>query len=135
MIDLDQARKFLHQHHNGILATLKRDGRPQLSNVLYLLDEDSRIKVSVTEARAKTKNLRRDPRATLHVQGRDWYEFVVVDGIAEFVEGPGVAQALRDHYRKIRGEHPNWEEYDAAMIRDQRLLLSIEMTYAYGILR
>jgi PPOX class probable F420-dependent enzyme len=135
MIDLEVARKFLRDRHNGILATLKGDGRPQLSNVLYLLDDDGRIKVSVTQTRAKTKNLRRDPRATLHVQGGDWYEFLVIDGTAEFVEGPGVAQALRDHYRKIRGEHPNWEEYDAAMVKDQRLLLSIEITYAYGLLR
>jgi PPOX class probable F420-dependent enzyme len=135
MIDLEQAREFLRVHHNGILATLKRDGRPQLSNVLYLLDEDGRIKVSVTQTRAKTHNLRRDPRATLHVQGRDQYEFLVVDGTADFVEGPGVAEALRDHYRKIRGEHPNWDEYDAAMIRDQRLIVSIEIGYAYGILR
>ncbi|HEY0493260.1 MAG TPA: PPOX class F420-dependent oxidoreductase [Candidatus Dormibacteraeota bacterium] len=135
MIDLDRARTFLRERHNGILATLKRDGRPQLSNVLYLLDDDGRIKVSVTQSRAKTHNLRRDPRATLHVQGRDWYEFVVVDGLADFVEGSGVAEALRDHYRKIRGEHPNWDEYDAAMIRDRRLIVSIEIGYAYGILR
>ena len=72
MVDLDRARGFLSDRQGGILATLKRDGRPQLSNIL--------------------------------VQGRDWYEFVVVDGNADFVEGPGVAQALRDHYRKIRGE-------------------------------
>ena len=135
MIDLERARAFLRGRHNGILATLKRDGRPQLSNVLYLLDDDGRIKISVTQTRAKTKNLRRDPRATLHVQGRDWYEFVVVDGTAEFVEGAGVLEALRDHYRKIRGEHPDWAEYDAAMVNDQRLIVSIAPSHAYGILR
>jgi len=134
MIDLDRARNVLRDHHNGILATLKRDGRPQLSNVLYLLDDDGRIKVSVTQTRAKTHNLRRDQRVTLHVQGRNWYEFVVVDGAADFVEGPGVAEALRGHFRKLRGEHPNWSEFDAAMVKDQRLLLSIEISYAYGVL-
>ncbi len=135
VIDLDQARAFLRGRHNGILATIKRDGRPQLSNVLYVLDDDGRIKVSVTQTRAKTHNLRRDPRASLHVQGRDWYEFLVVDGTASFIEGPGVAEALRDYYRKARGEHPDWAEYDAAMIKDQRLLLSISIDHVYGMLR
>lgn len=135
MIELERARAFLIPRHNGILATIKLDGRPQLSNVLYLLDEDGRIKVSVTQTRAKTHNLRRDPRATLHVQGRDSYEFLVVDGVTELIEGPEVGQALRDVYRKIRGEHPNWAEYDAAMIKDQRLLLSTSIDYAYGVIR
>ena len=135
MVELERARAFLIQRHNGILATIKRDGRPQLSNVLYLLDEDGRIKVSVTQTRAKTHNPRRDPRATLHVQGRDWYEFLVVDGVTALIEGPEVGQALRDVYRKIRGEHPNWAEYDAAMVNDQRLLLSISIDYAYGMIR
>lgn len=135
MVELESAYAFLRQRHNGILATIKRDGRPQLSNVLYLLDDDGRIKVSVTQTRAKTHNLRRDPRATLHVQGRDWYEFLVVDGVTELIEGPAVGQALRDVYRKIRGEHPNWDEYDAAMVKDQRLLLSISIDHAYGTIR
>jgi PPOX class probable F420-dependent enzyme len=135
MVELESARAFLRQRHNGILATIKRNGRPQLSNVLYLLDDDGRIKVSVTQTRAKTHNLRRDPRATLHVQGRDWYEFLVVDGVTELIEGPAVGQALRDVYRKIRGEHPNWDEYDAAMVKDQRLLLSISIDHAYGTIR
>ena len=100
-----------------------------------LRDDDGRIKVSVTQTRAKTHNLRRDPRATLHVQGRDGYEYLVVDGLATLIEGPGVAEALRDHYRKIRGEHPDWHEYDAAMIKDQRLVLAITLEHAYGILR
>ena len=91
MIDLEQARSFLRDRHNGILATIKRDARPQLSNVLYLLDEDGRIKVSVTQTRAKTHNLRRDPRATLHVQGRDWYEYLVVDGLATPAERSAAA--------------------------------------------
>ena len=135
MVELERARAFLIQRHNGILASIKRNGRPQLSNVLYLLDDDGRIKVSVTQTRAKTHNLRRDPRATVHVQGRDWYECLVVDGVTALIEGPEVGQALRDVYRKIRGEHPNWAEYDAAMVNDQRLLLSISIDYAYGMIR
>ena len=135
MIDLERARQFLKVRHDGILATIKHDGRPQLSNVLYFLDDDGRIKISVTQTRAKTHNLRRDPRASLHVQGRDRYEYLVAQGTAELVEGEGLAEALRRYYRKVRGEHPNWAEYDAAMVSEQRLLLSISVDRAYGQLR
>jgi len=132
-IDLARARAFLESRRQGILATIKRDGRPQLSNVLFVLDpDDDRIKVSVTQTRAKTRNLRRDPRASLHVAGKDFWEFLVVEGQVRLVEGEGVLPALRDYYRKARGEHPDWEEYDAAMVRDQRLLLSISLDRAYG---
>jgi PPOX class probable F420-dependent enzyme len=135
MIDLARARDFLAMRHQGILATIKRDGRPQLSNILYVLDADGLIQVSVTQTRAKTKNLRRDPRVSLHVQGRDEYEYLVVEGAAEFIEGAGVAEALQRYYRAARGEHPDWREYDAAMVAEQRLLLSISIDYAYGMLR
>src|SRR6267378_4146815 len=103
MIDLERARHFLKVRHDGILATIKRDGRPQLSNILYFMDEDGRVKISVTQTRAKTHNLRRDPRASLHVQGRDRYEYLVAEGRAEFIEGDGLAEALRHYYRKVRG--------------------------------
>jgi PPOX class probable F420-dependent enzyme len=135
MIELERARDFLRQRHHGVLATIRRDGRPQLSNILYVLDDDGRIKISVTQTRAKTKNLRRDPRAALHVQGRDPYEYLVVDGSAELVEGDGLAEKLRDYYRKARGEHPDWDEYDAAMIAEQRLLIALTIERAYGQLR
>ena len=135
MIDLDRARPFLKVRHDGILATIKRDGRPQLSNILYFLDEDGRIKISVTQTRAKTLNLRRDPRASLHVQGRDRYEYLVAEGAARLIEGDGLAEALRHYYRKVRGDHPDWAEYDAAMVKEQRLLLSISVERAHGQLR
>ena len=135
MIELARARPFLKVRHDGILATIKRDGRPQLSNILYLMDDDGRLKISVTQTRAKTHNLRRDPRASLHVQGRDRYEYLVAEGTAELIEGDGLAEALRHYYRKVRGEHPDWGEYDAAMLKEQRLLLSISVERAYGQLR
>jgi PPOX class probable F420-dependent enzyme len=131
-VDLEQARAFLADRHNGTLATIRRDGRPQLSNILYFLADDGRIKVSVTQTRAKTQNLRRDPRASLHVQGSSPWEYVVVDGVAEFIEGPGILEALRHYYRRVSGEHPDWNEYDRAMIQDRRLLLSISVDHAYG---
>jgi PPOX class probable F420-dependent enzyme len=135
MIDLERARQFLKVRHDGILVTIKRDGRPQLSNILYFVDDDGRVRISVTQSRAKTHNLRRDHRASLHVQGRDRYEYLVAEGTAEFIEGGGVAEALRHYYRKVRGEHPDWAEYDAAMAADQRLLLAITIERAYGVLR
>jgi PPOX class probable F420-dependent enzyme len=135
VIPLDQAREFLRQHGHGVLATLNPDGRPQLSNILYVLDDDGRLKISVTQTRVKTRNLRRDPRAALHVQGRDPYEYLVVDGTARLIEGDGLAEKLRDYYRKARGEHPDWREYDEAMIKEQRLLVSLSIDRAYGQLR
>ena len=118
-----------------MLATIHRDGRPQLSNILYVLDDDGRIKISVTQSRVKTKNLRRDSRAALHVQGRDPYEYLVVEGTAHLIEGDGLAAKLRDYYRKARGDHPDWAEYDAAMIKEQRLLVALSIDHAYGQLR
>ncbi len=91
--------------------------------------------ISATQTRAKTHNLRRDPRASLHVQGRDRYEYLVAEGTVEFIEGDGLAEALRHYYRKVRGDHPDWAEYDAAMIKEQRLLLSLSVDRAYGPLR
>ena len=135
MIDLERAGQFLRVRHDGILATIKRDGRPQLSNILYFVDDDGRVRISVTQTRAKMHNLRRDPRASLHVQGRDRYEYLVAEGTAELLEGEGLKEALRHYYRKVRGEHPNWAEYDAAMVSEQRLLLSISVDRAYGQLR
>ncbi|HEY4845025.1 MAG TPA: PPOX class F420-dependent oxidoreductase [Candidatus Dormibacteraeota bacterium] len=135
MIELERARHFLKVRHDGILVTIKRDGRPQLSNILYFVDDDGRVKISVTQTRAKTHNLRRDPRASLHVQGRDRYEYLVAEGTAHLVEDAGLAEALRHYYRKVRGEHPDWTEYDAAMLADQRLLLAITVDRAYGVLR
>jgi PPOX class probable F420-dependent enzyme len=135
VINLERARQFLSQHRHGVLATIHRDGRPQLSNILYVLDDDGRLKISVTQTRAKTKNLRRDPRAALHVQGRDPYEYLVIEGRAQLIEGNGLAEKLRDYYRKASGEHPDWTEYDEAMINEQRLLVSLSVDHAYGQLR
>ena len=133
MIPLELARRFLADHRHGVLATIQPDGRPQLSNILYVLDpDDGRIKISVTQSRVKTRNLRRDPRAALHVQGRDPYEYLVVDGEAALIEGPDLAQQLRDYYKKARGDHPDWAEYDAAMLKEQRLLISLSLDHAYG---
>ncbi len=135
MLPLDRALRFIAPRHQAVLATIKRDGRPQLSSVLYFLDDDGRIKISVTQTRVKTINLRRDPRATLLVLGPDFWQYAVVEGTCLFIQGPGVLAALRHYYERVSGPHPDWEEYDAAMIREQRLLLSISVDRAYGQIR
>jgi PPOX class probable F420-dependent enzyme len=128
--DLFKARRI------GVLATLKRDGRPQLSNVAYHYDNGV-IKVSVTDDRAKVKNLRRDPRASLHVASADGWHWVVAEGTAELspvARDPDDAtvDALVGLYRDISGEHPNWAEFRAAMVADKRLLLRLKLDRTYG---
>lgn len=133
-MNLEQARRYLATNHRAVLATLKRDGRPQLSSVAYALDHDGRIKISVTRDRAKTRNLQRDPRATLLVLGDNWYEYLAVEATAEVQDGPGTLADLRRVYEQIRGEpHPNWDEFDQAMLRDERVILALTVDRLYPI--
>lgn len=130
-----EAREFIKRGHKAVIATIRRDGRPQMSNVSYLLDDDGLIKVSVTETRAKTKNLRRDPRASLSIQGDTWYQYICVDGTATIKSGPPLAD-LRHVYERIAGKpHPDWEEFDRAMIAEQRCLLEIAIDRIYPLNR
>ena len=125
----------------GVLATIRRDGRPQLSNVTHFFDaETNRVLVSVTDGRAKTRNLRRDPRATYHVSSADGWSYAVVDGTAELspvARDPHdeTVEELIGLYRKIAGEHPNWDEYRAAMVADGRLVLRIPVERIIGSMR
>ena len=129
----DQALDFVRRNHRGVLATLKRDGRPQLSNVLYLLDDDGEVKISVTRDRAKTRNVRRDPRVALTVLGDNFYEYVVVEGTAHIVEDDPVP-LLRHVYRGVTGaEHPDWQVFDEAMVRDGRVVLAITIDRLYPL--
>jgi PPOX class probable F420-dependent enzyme len=136
-MDLAKAGPFLAEGHRGVLLTLRADGRPQASNIAYSF-ADGCIRISVTADRAKTKNLRRDPRASLHVTSDDFWKYVVADGTAELspvAAGPGDAttRALREIYEHVRGApHPDWAEFDEAMVRDQRVVISIRPTHVYG---
>lgn len=134
----DAHREFLSAHGLASLATIKRDGRPQLSQVGYHFDaETETFRVSITGTRAKYKNLRRDPRATLMVVGGRW-EYLVVDGdatLGAITTEPhdAAGDALVDLYRTLAGEHPDWAEYRTAMVAEQRLVLTVAATHAYGI--
>ncbi|MEO9222324.1 MAG: PPOX class F420-dependent oxidoreductase [Mycobacteriaceae bacterium] len=126
-------------HGLGVLATVKRDGRPQLSNVAYAYDPDPQVlSVSVTDDRAKTRNLRRDPRASLYVTTKDRWAYAVAECDAELMPvtvdtGDQTAQALVALYRTVSGEHPDWDEFRAAMISEKRLVLRLQVQHFYGV--
>lgn len=137
MTDVAIALEFAHGIRKGVLTTLRRDGRAQLSNVMFAATPDGSPLVSVTDDRAKTRNLRRDPRCALHVTDDSFWRYVVLDGTASVTDPArdphdAVADALVDHYRQVAGEHEDWEEYRAAMVRDGRCLVTLAVTSAYG---
>ncbi len=132
-MDAAKAREFVARNHRAVLATIKRDGRPQMSNISYLLDDDGLIKISVTRDRAKTRNAVRDSRVVLAVQGDNWYQYLVVEGTAEIRDGD-VLPELRHVYERIAGKpHPNWAEFDAAMVSDGRVVLAITIERMYPL--
>ena len=126
------------QQHNGVLITLKQDGRPQSSVVAHTFDPVSRtLRISLTDGRAKTRNLRRDPRASYQVTRADYGAYVVGEGTAELspvAADPhdATVESLVVYYRNLRGEHPDWDEYRQAMVADRRLLLTLRLDRLYG---
>ncbi|MFD3652898.1 PPOX class F420-dependent oxidoreductase [Streptomyces sp. 24-1644] len=137
----DALLRLIGEHDSGVLVTLKRDGRPQLSNVNHAYDPEERlIRVSITEGRAKTRNLRRDPRASYHVTSEDRWAWAVADAKAELTPAAAdphdaTVEALIALYRDVKGEHPDWDDYRQAMVRDQRVLLTLRIEHVYGQLR
>lgn len=123
----------------GVLATIKRDGRPQLSNVSYWFDaRNVALQVSVTEPRAKTRNLRRDPRASIHVSSDDGWAYAVAEGDAQLTPpaanpGDETVEALISLYRNIAGEHPDWDDYRRVMVDDRRVVLTLPINHLYGM--
>ncbi|GIJ27540.1 PPOX class F420-dependent enzyme [Micromonospora qiuiae] len=124
----------------GVLATIKRDGRPQLSNVVYAFDRaHDLIRVSVTDGRAKTANLRRDPRASFHVSSEDGWAYAVAEARAELTAvaaepGDATVSELVELYQAVRGEeHPDWDDYRRAMVSERRLVLRLHVERLYGL--
>lgn len=137
-MELGAALDAARLRHQGVLATLRRDGRPQLSNIVYAVGGGGTIRISVTDDRAKTTNLRRDPRASLYVPGDSFWSYVVLDGTAELspvAQAPDDAtvEELVDLYRAISGEHPDWAEYRSVMAEERRLVVRLRVDHAYGI--
>jgi len=124
----DEKRAFVRDNHRAVLVTRRADGRVQTSPVVCGLADDGRVAVSITEDRAKTKNLRRDNRAAICVFTDDFFgPWVQVDGPVELVPAPTGTEGLKALYRQVAGEHPDWDEYEAAMVRDRRVLCLISI--------
>jgi len=137
-MDLARALEFASGRRNALLTTLRADGRPQQSVIFYLLEGD-RFTISITDGRAKTKNLRRDPRAALYVPSDDVFVWAGFDGLVELspvAADPhdAVVDQLVEYYRRGNGEHEDWEAYRQAMVDDGRLVATFVATSATGIL-
>lgn len=130
-MDLDEGRRFLRDNHRAVMHTYRTDRAPQLSPVAVAVDGDGRAVVSTREAAIKVANLARDPRTTLCVLSDAFYgPWVRIDGRATIVRLPDALEPLVDYYRRVSGEHPNWDEYRAAMRAENRVLLRIELEAA-----
>jgi len=138
-MDLEHALAFARDRRQGVLVTIRASGRPQLSNILFVPGEGDTLTISVTDDRAKTANLRRDPRASLYVLGDNFYQWVVIEATTELspvASDPhdATVDALVAYYRAGLGEHPDWDEYRTAMVSDHRLVVTLRPERSYGML-
>ena len=130
--------QLIAESHGGALVALKRDGRPQLSNVSHTFDPATNLlRISTTADRAKVANLRRDPRASYYVTTADQWSYAVAEGTVELTPvaaapDDAVVEELIEVYRRVLGEHPDWDEYRAAMVADRRLVIRLNVERIYG---
>jgi PPOX class probable F420-dependent enzyme len=130
-MDIAVAQQFLREHENAVLATWRRDGRLQMSPVTVGLDGAGRAIISSRETAYKVRNLRRDPRAALCVFVEAFTgPWVQIEGTAEVVSGPEAVEPLVDYYRRLAGEHPDWDDYRRVMLADRRALIRITIERA-----
>jgi PPOX class probable F420-dependent enzyme len=130
-LDLDEARDYLRHNHRAVLATMRRDGTPQMSPVACAVDSGGHVVVSSRETAIKTKNVRRDPRAWLCVFPDTFYGgHVQIEGDVTVVSLPEAMDGLVEYYRTVAGEHPDWDDYRQAMADEQRVLIKLRLTRA-----
>jgi PPOX class probable F420-dependent enzyme len=130
-VDLDVARDVVRTQHRAVLATMRSNGEPQMSPVLAAVDEAGNVVISTRETAYKVQQVRRDPRVWLCVLPDGFFgRWVQVEGVAEIVPQPAALRGLEDYYRQISGEHPDWDEYRAAMQAERRVLLRIDLRRA-----
>ena len=130
-MDIDQARAFLATNHRAVLATRRSDGGPQMSPVGVVVMDDGRVGISSRETAVKVKNLRRHPVAWLCLLNDGFYgDWGQVEGPAEVVSLPEAMDLLVDYYRRAAGEHPDWDDYRAAMERERRVMVLVTMERA-----
>jgi PPOX class probable F420-dependent enzyme len=137
-LELADGLAFVRGLRQGVLITIRSSGRPQPSNIVYTLGDDDVARISVTDSRAKTTNLRRDPRASLYVAGDDFGSYVVLDGTAELTPvaadpADKTVDELVALYRAVAGEHPDWDDYRRDMVADGRLVARLHFDHAYGM--
>ncbi len=145
-LDEDQASAFVQRNRRGVLATVMRNGRPQLSTVSYYVDNGGLIKISVMRSRAKVKNVLRETRVSLQCLSEadpvahestalvDWLSYVVVEGDADIIDDDRSPAELRDLYRAVRGEHPDWDEYDRTMREQGNVIMVVRPERYYGLI-
>jgi PPOX class probable F420-dependent enzyme len=138
-MDVERALDAVRATRNSVLVTLRKDGRPQLSNVNHHVGDDGLVRISTTADRAKFHNLRRTPWASLKVDGESFWSYAVLEGdvsLSDVAAEPADAavEELVGLYRAIAGEHPDWDDYRRAMVHDRRVVVRIRPTYAYGAL-
>ena len=125
-VDLYGLLEFARPRHQMVLMTTRADGRPQASPVTGGVDEHGRIVISTYPERAKTRNAKRDERVSLVVLSDDWDgPWVQVDGTAEVIDSPESVEPLVEYYRNIAGEHPDWDEYRAAMVKQGKSIIRV----------
>jgi PPOX class probable F420-dependent enzyme len=138
-MDLTEALAFVTARRQGVVVTIGENGRPHLSNIFYVPQDDGSVHISITDTRAKTPNIRRDPRVSLYVLGDNFFQWVVLECAAALTPVAAdphddTVEQLVAYYRAGQGEHPDWDEYRAAMVADKRLILSLRPERAYGML-
>jgi PPOX class probable F420-dependent enzyme len=130
-MELSKALDFIKENPRAVLATRRRDGAPQMTPIVAAADDEGRLLISTRETAMKAKNLRRDPRVSLCFLPNEFFGGQVqVDGTAEVVSLPEAMELLVDYYRSLSGEHPDWDDYRAAMERDQRLIVRVTIERA-----
>jgi uncharacterized protein len=132
-VNYEEAVAYLRGNSRAVLTTIKQDGRPQMSLVDYGVDKDGVIRIQVTRPSAKTRNIQRDPRVSLSVIGENWYQYIVVEGEAGLIEEDPIA-ALRETYELIAGRpHPDWDEFNQAMLDEQQVVMTISIDRLYPL--
>ncbi len=139
-MELSSAVDFVRTNRQSVLTTIRRNGRPQLSNVAHAVFDDGMIRVSITADRAKYHNLRRQPWAALHVTSKNFGAYVVLEGDVELAPvaarpDDATVEELISYYRALMGEHPDWDDYRRAMVADRRTMVRLTPTHAYGMLQ
>jgi len=138
-MELAAALAFARDHKQAVLTTIRSNGRPQQSNIIYTVGDNGVIRISITADRAKYKNLAREPWAALHINREDFYAYVVIEGDVELsaiaaAPDDAAVEELIEIYRKMVGEHPDWDDYRASMVKDKRVVVRITPTRAYGMI-